>query len=37
MKLSKEIKNNIQERLGYTNEVLEIFLDNPNLDNPEIK
>jgi len=29
LKLSKEMKNNIKERLGYSDEELKIFLDNP--------
>jgi len=30
MKLSEEMKNNIKERLGYTDEELKVFVDNPN-------
>ena len=30
MNLSDEMKKNIKTRLGYTDEELKIFLDNPN-------
>ena len=29
MKLSEEMKNNVKERLGYNDEELKVFLDNP--------
>lgn len=29
MKLSEEMKSNVKERLGYSDEELKIFLDNP--------